>query len=70
MIVATVVEISVNLIMGYHVYIFYGHYFIQKNGGPIGIRSTASFFWIDHEYLRHDLDEANDKGGFENLAIL
>ena len=41
-IVATVLEIAVTVIMSSHVYKFMGRYFLQKDGGPIGLRSTAS----------------------------
>ena len=41
-IVAAVLEIMVNLVMSTHVYVFCGRYFLQKLGGPIGLRSTAT----------------------------
>ena len=41
-IVAAVLEILVNLVMSTHVYVFCGRYFLQKLGGPIGLRSTAT----------------------------
>ena len=41
-IVAAVVEISVNVVMSTHVYTFCGNYYLQVDGGPIGLRSTAS----------------------------
>ena len=41
-IVAAVVEILVNLVMASHVYTFGDKWFIQVDGGPIGLRSTAS----------------------------
>ena len=41
-IVATMVEILTNVIMSTHVYSFCGHFFVQRNGGPIGLRSTES----------------------------
>ena len=41
-IVAAVVEILVHIVMTTHVYQFCGKYFLQQNGGPIGLRSTAS----------------------------
>ena len=40
--VATVIEISVNTVMSTHVYTFAGRFFVQRDGGPIGLRSTAS----------------------------
>ena len=40
--VAAVVEVAVNLAMSTHVYTFQGKYFIQRDGGPIGLRCTAS----------------------------
>ena len=40
-ILAYFVEILVNVIMGTHVYEFCGKYFLQVDGGPIGLRSTA-----------------------------
>ena len=41
-IVAAVVEIAVNVAMSTHIYKFCRRYFIQQNGGPIGLTSTAS----------------------------
>ena len=41
MIVALIVEIAVTVIMMSHVYTFAGKYFLQNNGGPIDLRSTA-----------------------------
>ena len=41
-IVATVVEILVNTVMSTHVYTFMGRHFLQTDGGPIGLRCTAS----------------------------
>ena len=38
----TVVEIAVNVVTSTHVYQFCGRYFLQKQGGPIGLTSTAS----------------------------
>ena len=40
-ILATVIEIAVKLVMGSHVYVLCGNFFLQRSGGPIGIRSTA-----------------------------
>ena len=39
---ATVLEIMVNLVMSTHIYVFCGKYFLQRLGGPIGLRSTAT----------------------------
>ena len=41
-IMATVIEIAVTVVMTTHVYDFCGKIFLQTNGGPIGLRSTAS----------------------------
>ena len=41
-IIATVLEIAVSVVMSSHVYKFMGHYYLQRDGGPIGLRSTAS----------------------------
>ena len=41
-IVGAVLEILVNVVMSTHVYVFCGRYFLQKSGGPIGLRSTAT----------------------------
>ena len=41
-VVGTLVEIAVNVVMGTHVYEFCGKYFVQRDGGLIGLRSTAS----------------------------
>ena len=41
-IVATMVEILTNVSMSTHVYSFCGHFYVQRNGGPIGLRSTES----------------------------
>ena len=41
-IVALTVEIGVNVVMCSHVYQFCGKYYLQVNGGPIGLRSTAT----------------------------
>ena len=40
-IIAFFVEILVTVIMGTHVYEFAGRYYVQVDGGPIGLRSTA-----------------------------
>ena len=40
-ILAVVLEILVNLIMSTHVYTFAGKFYLQRDGGPIGLRSTA-----------------------------
>ena len=41
-IVATVMEISITVVMSTHIYNFCGNLYLQKQGGPIGLRSTAS----------------------------
>ena len=41
MIVALVVEVAVTVVMMSHVYTFGGKFYLQRNGGPIGLRSTA-----------------------------
>ena len=41
-IAATVVEVAIHIVMGTHVYSFCGHHFLQRDGGPIGLRSTAA----------------------------
>ena len=38
---ALVVETLVNLIMSTHIYTFAGKFYLQSDGGPIGLRSTA-----------------------------
>ena len=40
-IVALLVEVLVNLVMSTHVYRFAGKVYLQSDGGPIGLRSTA-----------------------------
>ena len=40
-ILATLMEIMVNVVMGTHVYYFAGKFFLQSDSGPIGLRSTA-----------------------------
>ena len=40
-ILACLLEIMVNVIMNTHVYFFAGKFYIQRNSGPIGLRSTA-----------------------------
>jgi len=41
-ILATLMEIMVNVVMGTHIYYFAGKFFLQSDSGPIGLRSTAS----------------------------
>ena len=41
-VVATVLEVAINVAISTHVYQFAGMFFLQRNGGPIGLRSTAS----------------------------
>ena len=40
-IVATIIEIHVNVMMSTHVYVFCGKYYLQLNRGPIGLRAKA-----------------------------
>lgn len=40
-IMAMVVEVLTNLVMSTHVYSFAGKFYLQRDGGPIGLRSTA-----------------------------
>ena len=40
-ILAVVIEIAVNTVMSTHVYKFAGKFYLQRDGGPIGLRSTA-----------------------------
>merc|ERR1711873_72834 len=40
-ILAMLVEVLVNLVMSTHVYTFNGKVYLQRDGGPIGLRSTA-----------------------------
>ena len=42
MIVATVIQIGVLVMFSTHVYQFAGRFFLQKKGGPIGLRSTCA----------------------------
>ena len=56
-IIAHVVEISVNVVMGSHIYFFCGHYFLQRNGGPISLRVTASLASLIMKILGQDVVE-------------
>ena len=40
-VIAAVLEVAVSVVMCTHVYEFAGHYYLQKSGGPIGLRSMA-----------------------------
>ena len=42
MIVATVMKIAVLVLFRSHVYTFGGKFYLQKRGGPIGLRSTCA----------------------------
>ena len=42
LIVSMVVECAILTVMTNHVYTFAGKYYLQDNGGPIGLNSTAS----------------------------
>ena len=41
-IVAAVIEVAVHIVMSTHIYEFCGHFYLQSDGGPIGLRSTAA----------------------------
>ena len=41
-IIAYMLESLINVVMSTHIYKFGGQYFLQSEGGPIGLRSTAS----------------------------
>ena len=41
-IAAAVLEVAIHIAMSTHVYQFCGRFFLQKDGGPIGLRSTAA----------------------------
>ena len=41
-IIAAVMEVLINVVMSSHVYSFAGKIFLQSDGGPIGLRSTAT----------------------------
>ena len=56
MIVATVMKIAVIILFRTHVYEFGGKFFLQKKGGPIGLRSTCAIarivmLWWDEKLL-------------------
>ena len=56
MIVATVMKIAVLVLFRTHVYEFGGKFFLQKKGGPIGLRSTCCIarivmLWWDEKLL-------------------
>ena len=56
LIVATVLKMAVMMLFRSHVYSFGGKYFLQKAGGPIGLRSTCAIarivmLWWDVELL-------------------
>ena len=42
MIIARVMKIAVLVLLRTHVYEFGGKFFLQKKGGPIGLRSTCA----------------------------
>ena len=50
MIIATVIQIGVVTMMNTHVYDFDGEIFLQKTGGPIGLRSTCAVARITMSY--------------------
>ena len=50
--VSTVMRIAVLVLFRSHVYTFAGRFFLQKKGGPIGLRSTCAIahllmLWLD-----------------------
>ena len=52
-----VVECAIITVMTTHVYTFAGKYYLQENGGPIGLNSTASLSsivmcWWDKMWMR------------------
>ena len=56
MIVVTVMKIAVLVLFRTHVYEFGGKFFLQKRGGPIGLRSTCAIarivmLWRDEKLL-------------------
>ena len=56
MIVATVMKIAVLVLFRTHIYEFGGHFYLQKKGGPIGLRSTCALariimLWWDEELM-------------------
>ena len=42
LLIARVLELAVLVCMGTHAYSFQGHLYLQREGGPIGMRFTAS----------------------------
>ena len=56
MVVATVMKIAVLVLFRTHVYEFGGKFFLQKKGGPIGLRSTCAIariimLWWDEQFM-------------------
>ena len=56
MVVATVMKIAVLVLFRTHVYEFGGKFFLQKKGGPIGLRSTCAIariimLWWDEKFM-------------------
>ena len=56
-IVATVLRIAVLILFQSHVYTFGGKSYLQKHGGPIGLRSTCciariTMLWWDEQWLK------------------
>ena len=56
LLVATVLKIAVLMLFRSHVYSFGGKYYLQKAGGPIGLRSTCAIarlvmLWWDVEMM-------------------
>jgi hypothetical protein len=61
-IVAMVMKIAVRKLFKSHVYSFAGKHFLQKVGGPIGLRSTCAvarlvMLWWDTKLLALTLEE-------------
>ena len=66
-IVATVVQIGVMVMFTTHVYQFGGKYYLQKAGGPIGLRSTCAVARLtmlewDKKWLASGHDEGQQPG--------
>ena len=57
LIVATVMKIAVLVLFRTHIYTFGGKYFLQRMGGPIGLRSTCAIarivmLWWDRQLVK------------------
>ena len=56
MVVATIMKIAVLVLFRTHVYEFGGKFYLQKRGGPIGLRSTCAIarlvmIWWDEKFM-------------------